>query len=157
MSEHESIRELLALAAADALDAEQRRRVDAHTAQCEFCRRELAAFDALAGTLRRAPMPQPSPELLARVHVLASARLAVVRNQSEVSRWLPALVLASWVSALASWPLVSSALGEIGRWFSIQQVGALQWALNNMVLGGTLLALTVTAILVQMKMARGAR
>lgn len=138
MSEHESIRALLALAAADALEEQERRRVEAHVAQCDACRRELAAYDTLAATLRRAPTPQPRPELVLRVQGLAAARLPAQRDQPHMKRLLPALVLASWVAVLASWPLLNSTANGLMQWLNLPLAGAWKWAVNYTLVGGTL-------------------
>ena len=60
MSEHDKIRELLALAAADALTRAEEKQVAEHVRSCIACSNELGAWRPIASELRRLPTPQPS-------------------------------------------------------------------------------------------------
>lgn len=109
MSEHESIRGLLPLAASGDISPEDMRRVREHLARCETCRRASEDFVALGSALRGLPTPQPRPELVARVCDLVEFRLARRRAGSREGVALAPLVAAGWVMALATWPLLRAA------------------------------------------------
>ena len=73
MSDHESVRQLLALSAAGLLDAAEERLVREHARQCAACAAELDEFAALAAGLSALPTPQPPAYLLARTTTLLAA------------------------------------------------------------------------------------
>ncbi|MCX6631841.1 MAG: hypothetical protein NTW28_29885 [Candidatus Solibacter sp.] len=73
MSDHESVRQLLALSAAGLLDCSQERMVREHARQCAACAAELDEFAALAAGLSALPSPQPPAYLLARTTALLAA------------------------------------------------------------------------------------
>ena len=52
MSEHDQIRELLALAAAGALDASEESRLSAHLRSCPDCASELSSWQEMGAALR---------------------------------------------------------------------------------------------------------
>ena len=59
MSDHESVRHLLALSAAGLLDAGEERLVREHASQCARCAAKLDAYATLSAGLSALPMPQP--------------------------------------------------------------------------------------------------
>jgi anti-sigma factor RsiW len=73
MSDHDSIRELLALGAAGLLDAGEERLLREHVRDCAACAAELESFSALAAGLSALPAPQPPADLLHRTSVLMAA------------------------------------------------------------------------------------
>ena len=73
MSDHETVRQLLALSAAGLLDAGEERLVREHAHQCAACAAELDELAALSAGLRALPMPQPPAYLLARTSALVAA------------------------------------------------------------------------------------
>lgn len=74
MTTHDEQKELLALAALDALNEAERRTLDAHLAFCAECRSELRSLSDTAAALTLAGDPVvPSPELRARL--LAAVRI----------------------------------------------------------------------------------
>ena len=105
MSEHNTIRDLLALAAADALSIEEQRRVEQHLAQCAACTAELDAWRGMAEGLKRLPTPQPSPNLVERVRVSLERRLAADAERRVNYRLMAFLVLFAWTVTLAGWPI----------------------------------------------------
>jgi anti-sigma factor RsiW len=113
MSEHESIRRLLALAASGDISPEDVRRVHEHLARCETCRGVSQDFVALGDALRGLPTPQPRAELVARVRDLAELSLARKRPGRRDAVALAPLVTAAWIMALATWPLLRAAV----KWF----------------------------------------
>ena len=103
MSEHESIREMLALAPGGALDAAEQRRVDEHARECAACRRELEIWSGYAQGLRQLPQPGVPPQLLERTR----ARVWQERAAAADRRWdeimLGALALFAWTVGLTVW------------------------------------------------------
>ena len=75
MSEHDKIRELLALAAADALTSAEEKQVAEHVRSCIACSNELGAWRPIASELRRLPTPQPSSWLVQATLARAEAKL----------------------------------------------------------------------------------
>ena len=66
MSDHESVRELLALSAAGLLDPGEERLVRDHARQCAACAAELDAYATLSAGLSALPSPQPPADLVRR-------------------------------------------------------------------------------------------
>jgi predicted anti-sigma-YlaC factor YlaD len=73
MSDHESVRQLLALGAAGLLDAAEERLVREHAHECAACAAELDEFASLSAGLSALPAPQPPAYLLARTTMLLAA------------------------------------------------------------------------------------
>jgi anti-sigma factor RsiW len=73
MSDHESVRELLALSAAGLLDPDEERLVREHARQCTACAAELDDYGALSAGLAALPSPQPPVDLVRRTSVLLAA------------------------------------------------------------------------------------
>ncbi|HEV2881936.1 MAG TPA: anti-sigma factor [Pyrinomonadaceae bacterium] len=102
---HEDYKEMIALAALDALDDDdrgnERRALDAHLAGCAECRAELEALrDAAASLVYAAapPLEAPAPELRARI-------LTAIKSQPQDARRSPAngdAVTASQTSNVSS-------------------------------------------------------
>ena len=74
MNEHDKIRELLALAAADALTSAEEEQVAEHVRSCIACSNELEAWRPIASELRRLPTPQPSSWLVQATLARAEAK-----------------------------------------------------------------------------------
>ncbi len=136
MSEHERIRELLPLAASGDLTPGEMRRMDEHVARCAACRRVSEELAALGGALRALPTPQPPADLVARVYQLGKTRLEPGGAPRHGTAFLAPLVAASWIAALATWPLVRTEL----RWLSEG------WHLPGGGLGGTLAAYSILGL-----------
>jgi len=103
MSEHESIQELLALAACGVLDARDHRRLEAHVRECDACRRELETWSAYSRGLRQLPQPALPAQLMERTR----ARVWQERATAADRRWdelmLVALALFAWTVGLTFW------------------------------------------------------
>jgi anti-sigma factor RsiW len=70
MSEHETVRNWLALSAAGLLECGEERRVLEHTAGCAECAAELEEYAGLSAGLRELPAPHPPAQLVARTAAL---------------------------------------------------------------------------------------
>lgn len=106
MSEHESIKELLALAACGALDAPEQRHLEEHARECPECRRELEVWSAYSQGLRQLPQPPLPAQLVERTR----ARVWQARAATADRRWdemmLGALALFAWTVGLTAWFVV---------------------------------------------------
>jgi len=125
MSDHESVRHLLALSAAGLLDAGEERLVREHARQCARCAAKLDDYAALAAGLSALPCPLPLADLLRRTNSLVAAE--VDRRQGAVFAGAAAIFACAFVlligqtlrtlvgdsAALAwlLWAVVSSVLG----------------------------------------------
>jgi predicted anti-sigma-YlaC factor YlaD len=106
MSEHDKIREFLALAAAGALTRSEEDRVAAHLGSCAACSREMESLRSVTDDLRRLPTPQPSARLLQITLARAEAKLAE-HDEHEWNRRVMIFVVAfAWLLTIVSWPLV---------------------------------------------------
>ena len=103
MSEHESIRGLLSLAAAGVLKPDEQRRIEQHAAACEACRRQLELWQSYSRELVRLPAP------VAPKHLAERTRARIVQQRAAVAdrRWddvvLAVLVLFGWTVTLVTW------------------------------------------------------
>jgi len=113
MTEHDKIRELLALAAAGALTSPEEERVARHLRSCEACSRHMETWQSIARDLRRLPTPQPTAALFERTRLLAEQKLA---EEAEY-RWqrgvMVFVVSFAWVLTIASWPVVRLVTGGL--------------------------------------------
>jgi len=73
MSDHESVRQLLALSAAGLLDAGEERLVREHVGQCAQCAAKLDDYAALSAGLSELPAPHPPAYLVSRTAMLLAA------------------------------------------------------------------------------------
>jgi anti-sigma factor RsiW len=103
VSEHESIRELLSLAAAGVLTADEQRRIEQHVAICDACRRQLEVWQGYSHELVRLPAP------IAPKHLAERTRARVLQQRAAVAdrRWddvvMAVLVLFGWTMTLVTW------------------------------------------------------
>jgi anti-sigma factor RsiW len=139
MSEHDSIRKLLPLAASGDLAPEDLRLVRDHLMGCESCSRVSEELVAIGGALRGLPTPQPRAELVARVRDLAERRLRRKRAWSREAAILAPLVAGSWIMAAATWPLTKAASLWLLTGWQVP-VGGIWSALANYSIIGFLLA-----------------
>lgn len=118
MTGHEQIRELLALAAAGALDEAERQRLERHCSECPECAAALAQWNALGQSLRRLPTPQPSPAAVARARAAAIGALEAARHRRESAVTFIFLGLFAWSFTLAGGlisVLLFSGPADLGR------------------------------------------
>ena len=111
MSAH--VRELLALAAAEALDPTEEARVTAHVAECAACAAEATAWRRVAEGLGRLPAPKPSRALVARTVGAVEARLAERSERAWNRAALGFLVGFAWTLAVVAWLMVDLVRGEM--------------------------------------------
>jgi predicted anti-sigma-YlaC factor YlaD len=125
MSDHESVRHLLALSAAGLLDAGEERLVREHARQCARCAAKLDDYAALSAGLSALPCPLPLPDLLRRTNSLVAAEAdrrqgAAFAGAAAVFAFVFVLIVGLVLRSLAgdsaavawlAWALVSSVLG----------------------------------------------
>jgi anti-sigma factor RsiW len=111
MSEHETVRDLLALAAAGALSPEDQLRVDRHSRACPECLRQIEVWRSYASELRSLPQPVVPNHLLQRTQArLAQEQLKVDERRSS-GLVLVFLSLFGWVLSFAIWLMVRLSTG----------------------------------------------
>jgi hypothetical protein len=113
MNDHEKIRELLALSAADALTQAEEEQVMKHARSCAECSSELDSWRLLAAGMRRLPTPQPRPLIVERARARAEIRFA----EEAENRWhrivMVGVILFAWALTLMSWPVVRLVSGGL--------------------------------------------
>jgi len=136
MSEHDKVRELLALAVAGALTAAEEKQVAEHVRSCVSCSNELDAWRPIATELRRLPTPQPSPWLFQATLARTEAKLADEAEHIWNRRLIIFVVTLAWLLTIASaWvfyfvsPYFGSLLGpQFGRtWIVFAAFTAMGW------------------------------
>jgi predicted anti-sigma-YlaC factor YlaD len=127
MNVHESIRGMLALAAAGTLDAEELKRVEAHARECEPCRREVEIFGLYAQGMRQLPQPVVPSDLLMRTQ----ARILHEREVAESYRrdviMLSTLAVFSFASSIATWLVVFVLTGGVLNVFGMNLASPVNW------------------------------
>lgn len=123
IGEHEALRELLPLAAADALDEAEQHALKQHVAECSNCAAELENWSTLAVGLKRLPTPQAPALLAEHTRARVVSRMAALAEQ-RTDHWVIAfLVLLAWAVTLGTWPIV--------RLFSDGLLSWLDWGFNQ--------------------------
>jgi len=136
MSEHDKVRELLALAAAGALTSAEEKQVAEHVRSCVSCSNELNVWQPIASELRRLPTPQPSSWLIQATLARADAKLAEEAEHAWNRRVIFIAVSVAWLLTIASWPvfnwlspysgsLLGPAFGH--TWIGFTAFTALEW------------------------------
>ena len=133
MTEHESVRAMLVLAAAGMLGPEEVRRVEQHAQGCELCRQDLERWAVYTQGL--AKLPQPSaPEGLVfrtRARILQERTEAAARRRHEL--FLAALVIFGWAAGWAFWTLARVVTGGSLNVFGANLVNGLTWSVVSTV------------------------
>ena len=146
MNTHESIRSMLALAAAGALNDEESREVDRHVQTCDDCRREWSSWRVVAAGLKHLPQPVAPADLIAR----AQARILREREASAAARWsgftLGALGIYSWVVSLAFWLLARAITDGMFVVLGTNLVSAGPWFLVSFIVSGTTVVTAALAL-----------
>lgn len=105
MIEHNEIRDLLPLAAAGALSAEEQKQVEEHLLQCADCQIEFTAWSRITGALEAMPTP-PAPVGLVECTRRTLERHAAVTAERRQQRWLFFWLTAfAWATTLLTWPI----------------------------------------------------
>ena len=115
MSEHDKIRELLALAAADALTSAEEKQVAEHVRSCIACSNELGAWQPIASELRRLPTPQPSSWLVQATLARAEAKFTEQAEHDWNRRVMIVVVAFAWLLTIASWAVFHVVSGRFER------------------------------------------
>jgi len=111
MSAH--VKDLLALAAARALDPSETARVEEHLRECASCGAEAGEWRRLVAGLGQLPTPRPSRALLARTVEAVEARLAERSGRAWNRAALGFLVAFAWTLAVVSWLLLDLVTGAL--------------------------------------------
>jgi len=131
MSGH--VTDLLALAAARALDPADEARVEAHLRECAACASEAARWRHLAEELARMAAPRPSRGLVARTVEAVEERLAERAERAWNRAALGFLVAFAWTLAVVGWLVadlvrgelamrLGSAMGPTAAWYAVYVV-----------------------------------
>lgn len=128
MTEHESVRAILALAAAGTLGPEEQRRVEQHARECELCRRDLETWSVYTQGLRKLPQPSAPEGLVQRTQarILEKRLEAAGRRRQEL--FLGALAIFGWASGWSFWTLARAVTGD--------SLSVLTWTLLSTALAG---------------------
>jgi len=122
MKEHDEIFDLLTLAAAGALDAEEQRRVEEHLRGCPQCAAEFETWSEITGGLREIPTPSAPAGLVERTRLQLSRRA----TQKE-GRWnrffMAALILLAWALTFVTWPVIRMMGDGLVSWLNIPSTG----------------------------------
>ena len=141
MNEHDKIRELLALAAADALTSAEEKQVAEHVRSCIACSNELDSWRPIASELRRLPTPQPSSWLVQATLARAEAKFTEQAEHDWNHRLMIIVVALAWLLTIANWPVFHFVSGRFGSllgprfshtqfsntWISFAVFTALEW------------------------------
>jgi anti-sigma factor RsiW len=111
MSGH--VTELLALAAAGALDPGEQERVDTHLQECRDCAGQAEQWRRLGDGLRDLPTPAPSPGLLARTRAAIERRQAEREEQTWNRAALGFLIVFGWTLTGVAWLIIELLVGEL--------------------------------------------
>jgi hypothetical protein len=136
MNEHDKIRELLALASADALTSAEEKQVAEHLRSCIACSNELEAWRPIASELRRLPTPQPSSWLVQATLANAEAKFTEQAEHDWNHRLMIIVVAFAWLLTIANWAVFHVVSGRFERlpgpqfsytWISFAAFTALEW------------------------------
>ena len=120
MNEHDKIRELLALAAANALTSAEEKQVAEHVRSCIACSNELGAWRPIASELRRLPTPQPSSWLVQATQARAEAKLTEQAEHDWNRRVMIVFVAFALLLTIASWPVFHFVSRRFGSLLELQ-------------------------------------
>jgi anti-sigma factor RsiW len=136
-TEHESIRAMLALYAADALDPGERRRVEQHSGACEICRRELLAWDSYARGLPQLPQLLAPPGLMERtwIRIVQQREAAAARRRENAM--LALLAVFGWAVSFATWTVIRALAGGPVYVLGANVVSGVSWFLLSTVFAWT--------------------
>jgi anti-sigma factor RsiW len=110
---HEEARRMLPLLVAQALPPPDERILRQHLSDCEQCREELAAMEAIAGAISRLPMPATPKGLAARAKARVRARRAAASEERVSAAIVLFAILFGWTMTLLPWMLTLWAGGTV--------------------------------------------
>jgi anti-sigma factor RsiW len=111
MNEHETVRDLLALAAAGVLDPKDQSRLERHIRECSACQREMETLKAYASGLHRMPQPEVPAYLAERTQILVLREAEKRAERRRNGLVLGVLSLLGWSFSLALWFLLRLSMG----------------------------------------------
>ena len=155
MSEHDRIRELVPLAAADALAENERKLLEGHLAVCPECRAEIEGWGLLTASLKRLPTPQAPAGLVERARARIAARMTEEAEQRSNRRVLAFLVLFAWTTVLAGWPIFRLLSEGMMSWLDVRFAHTWFWLVGYTVLGWV--AAAVAAVMLGVRQRAGRR
>ena len=144
MSGH--VTDLLALAAAGALDPEEQERVDAHLRDCPECLGTAEQWRTLGDGLRGLPGPQPSPGLLARTRAAIERRQAEREERTWNRAALGFVIVFGWTLTGVAWLLLELLVGKLALRFDRPLGPTIAWFAAYLV-AGWLAAAAATVLL----------
>lgn len=128
MNGHTEIRDLLALAAAGALDANEQRRVQEHLRDCADCRTEFDAWCQITGALRELPTPTAPAGLVERTRRLLANQSAARTERRWNKLMMACLIMFGWALTLLSWPVLLLLGNKLVEWLNVPFTNlALAW------------------------------
>ena len=145
MNEHESVRKLLPLAVAGALEFKELRRVEQHAHACESCSHELETWKRYAHALRQLPQLSVPPGLLERTHSRILQHGAATGDRAN-SILLGAIAIFGWAAGLTLWVLARGLTGGVVNILGINLVSPQSCLLLSAVL--TWITATASAVAV---------
>jgi len=107
------VTDLLALAAAGALDQAEAARIEAHLRECAACAAEAGEWRHLTEGLRRLPAPKPSRALVARTVEAVESRLAERAERAWNRAALGFVVAFAWTLAVVAWVVLDLLAGGL--------------------------------------------
>jgi anti-sigma factor RsiW len=134
MNEHEQIREMIALAAAGVLDAEEQKRVDVHVSGCEACRGELECWAAYAQAFRSLRPPALPERLVERTRARIVAERAAAADRRSEGLLLGALAAFAWIVGVTVWFLFRLFTGGAAAVLEISINQVLIWGAGSTIL-----------------------
>ena len=134
MTEHESVRAMLALAAAGALGPEEVRRIEQHTQECELCRRDLETWAVYTQGLGKLPQPSAPQGLVLRTQARILQERAELAARRRHELFLAALVIFGWAAGWAFWVLLRTVTGGSVNVLGANLVNGLTWSVVSTVL-----------------------
>jgi len=119
MTDHNSLRRMLPLAAAENLTDAEFRSLQKHLRDCAECANELEQWRTIGKGLRALPTPHAPARMVERTQALMRQELALRSGRSS-QHWLLATgLIVTWALTLAAWPLVRMASGEFLSWLNL--------------------------------------
>jgi anti-sigma factor RsiW len=137
MNDHDTLRRLLPLAAADALSDAEAQTLQRHLQACTACAAELHHWQALERALKELPTPQAPAALVQRTQARMESALASRAGRNSQPWAIAFTLLFAWALTLAGWPFVRLASdtfltwvhwGFDRTWFGLVAYATLGWS-----------------------------